>query len=97
MLAINPAPFVYYNPDTHIGGYPDGGAGGQIKERFMVKYPIKCAWCKSQRIVGWSTVEHSHGICIKHKEMVLKKANELRAPKTEELFGDLETGGSFPD
>ena len=30
-------------------------------------YPTLCAWCKDvQTIVGWATVQGSHGICERH-------------------------------
>jgi len=40
-------------------------------------YPVFCAWCtdvgRSTR-VGWSTVEHSHGICPECSEAALAEA-----------------------
>ena len=34
------------------------------------RYPILCAWCEREgkrTVVGWSTVEGSHGICERHE------------------------------
>jgi hypothetical protein len=34
-------------------------------------YPVYCAWCKG--LIGESEVEHSHGICVSCKAIVLQE------------------------
>ena len=47
---------------------------GPDRER---RYPVLCAWCAAEgkrRVVGWTAVEGSHGICVDHRLELLKDA-----------------------
>lgn len=40
----------------------------------MKLYPVLCAWCK--KIIRYSEVENSHGICEKCKQEMLKEVEK---------------------
>ena len=53
------------------------------KTKTVKKFPIFCAWCKKRpTIVGWSTVEGSHGICRFHQKQLERHAQKLKAAQT---------------
>jgi len=43
-----------------------------INSKPEVRYIMYCAWCR--RPIGWSEVEHSHGICKECSERLLTEA-----------------------
>jgi len=43
-----------------------------INSKPEVRYPMLCAWCR--RLIGWSKVGHSHGICKECSEKLRAEA-----------------------
>ena len=42
------------------------------------KFPVLCAWCKKRpTIIGWSTVEGSHGVCRFHEKELERQIQKL--------------------
>lgn len=48
------------------------------------KFPVFCAWCEREErptIVGWSTVEGSHGVCRFHEKELKRQIQKLEVEK----------------
>jgi len=54
--------------------------GSKAKQKRI--HPVYCAWCQAEgikTIVGWSTIEGSHGVCKYHFKQVLREADHVQA------------------
>ena len=59
-------------------------------------YPMMCAWCRADGVetrVGWTTVEHSDGICRRHKEEMREQCG-LQRENRGEAAADIDS--AFP-
>ena len=56
-----------------------------------MSFPVLCAWCEAEgkrKVVGRSTVEGSHGVCVEHLDGLVdglseKKRQEFRQRERE--------------